>query len=155
MSYDVNLKVWDERRCQVGEGPVAIGSDNSEILWVDIMGKTVHKRNLKTGVTSSYETAEHVGFVIPCADGSEILGTANGPVRKISDGSITKLPTLVDADGSIPKFPHRWNDAKVAPDGHLFLGNMPYEWAENVSECGLYRLDKSGTKLTKVLEIPH
>ena len=29
---------------------------------------------------------------------------------------------------------------------------MPYGWAENVSACGLYRLDKSGAKLTKVLD---
>ena len=25
MSYDINLKLWDERACHVGEGPVAIG----------------------------------------------------------------------------------------------------------------------------------
>ena len=112
MGNDLNLKIWDERRCHIGEGPVVIGPDNSEVLWVDIMGKAVHRRNLNTGATSSYETPEHVGFVIPCADGSEILGTANGPIRRKPDGSISKLPTLVDADGTIPSFPHRWNDAK-------------------------------------------
>lgn len=114
------------------------------------MGKLVHRRNLKTGITSSYETTEHVSFVIPAADGSELLGTANGPIRRSPDGSISKLPTRSDTDGGEPPFPNRWNDAKVAPDGHLFLGNMPYEWAENQSACGLYRLDKSGDKLTKV-----
>ena len=150
MSQDINLRIWDERRCHVGEGPVAIGRDNSDILWVDIMGKLVHRRNLKTGITSSYEATEHVSFVIPAADGSEILGTANGPIRRSPDGSISKLPTRLDTDGGEPPFPNRWNDAKVAPDGHLFLGNMPYEWAENQSACGLYRLYKSGRKLTKV-----
>ena len=150
MSQDINLRIWDERRCHVGEGPVAIGRDNSDILWVDIMGKLVHRRNLKTGITSSYEATEHVSFVIPAADGSELLGTANGPIRRSPDGSISKLPTRLDTDGGEPPFPNRWNDAKVAPDGHLFLGNMPYEWAENQSACGLYRLDKSGRKLTKV-----
>ncbi len=152
MGHEMNLKLWDERECEVGEGPVAIGADNSEILWVDIMGKSVHRRNLKTGITSTYQTPEHVSFVIPAANGSQILGTANGPVRLEVDGSITNLPNRASADGAELSFPNRWNDAKVAPDGHLFLGNMPYEWAENESACGLYRLDKDGKKLTRVLD---
>ena len=36
MTYDINLEIWDERACHVGEGPVAIGANNSEVLWVDI-----------------------------------------------------------------------------------------------------------------------
>ena len=125
MSHDINLKLWDERACHVGEGPVAIGPDNSEVLWVDIYGKKVHRRNLETGKTSSYEMPEEVSFVIPAVDGSELLGTANGPVRRLADGSIQKLPTRIDADGVSATFKNRWNDAKVAPDGHLFLGSMP------------------------------
>jgi D-xylonolactonase len=148
MSYDVNLKLWDERPCHVGEGPVAIGPNNSEVIWVDIYGKLVHRRNLETGKTSSYEMPEEVSFVIPATDGSELLGTANGPVRRLPDGSIKKLPTRFDADGVDATFPIRWNDAKVAPDGHLFLGTMPYEWKESPNACHLYRLDKDGKKLT-------
>ena len=48
----MNLKLWDERECHVGEGPVAIGPNNSEVIWVDIYGKKVHRRNLETGKTS-------------------------------------------------------------------------------------------------------
>ena len=152
MSHDINLEVWDERACHVGEGPVAIGANNSEILWVDIYGKKVHRRNLETGKTSSYEMPEEVSFVIPAVDGSELLGTANGPVRRLPDGSIKKLPTRFDADGVNATFPNRWNDAKVAPDGHLFLGSMPYDWAQSPNACGLYRLDKTGKELTRVLD---
>jgi sugar lactone lactonase YvrE len=152
MSYDINLKLWDERACHVGEGPVAIGPNNAEILWVDIYGKKVHRRNLETGKTSSYEMPEEVSFVIPAVDGSELLGTANGPVRRLPDGSIEKLPTRFDADGVNASFPNRWNDAKVAPDGHLFLGSMPYDWSQHPNACGLYRLDKTGKELTRVLD---
>jgi hypothetical protein len=56
---------------------------------------------------------EHVSFVIPCVDGTQILGTANGPVRRTSDGIITLLPQREIPDA----LPMRWNDAKVAPDG--------------------------------------
>ena len=68
MSYDINLQLWDERACHVGEGPVAIGPNNSDVLWVDIYGKKVHRRNLETGKTSSYEMPEEVSFVIPAVD---------------------------------------------------------------------------------------
>jgi gluconolactonase len=70
----------------------------------------------------------------------------------LPDGSIKKLPTRFDADGVNATFPSRWNDAKVAPDGHLFLGTMPYDWSENPNACGLYRLDKTGKELTRVLD---
>ena len=147
-----DLKIWDDRPCHVGEGPVAIGKNNEEVLWVDIYGKNVHSRNLETGATSTYSMPEDTSFVIPCVDGSHLLGTANGPVRRAKDGTVTPLPTRADADGSEAPFPVRWNDAKVAPDGHLFLGTMPYDWAPNPKACGLYRLDKSGKKLTRVID---
>jgi len=151
MSAD-NIKIWDDRACHVGEGPVSIGKNNEDVLWVDIYNNNVHYRNLATGATSTYTMKEHTSFVIPCIDGSHILGTANGPVRRVKDGTVTPLPTRIDADGREALFPLRWNDAKVAPDGHLFLGTMPYDWESNRQSCALYRLDKSGESLTRVLD---
>lgn len=152
MNSIFDLKLWDERICHVGEGPVGTGPNNSEVLWVDINSKLVHRKNLETHKTSSYEMPEEVSFVIPAVDGSEILGTASGPVRRTPDGSIQKLPTRSDADGVSDLFPNRWNDAKVAPDGHLFLGNMPYDLAAYPNRCSLYRLDRNGKKLNRILE---
>ena len=141
-------RVWDERKCQVGEGPVATGTSYELIWWVDIMRCKVYFRNLENGQTGEYEMPEHVSFVIPCVDGTQILGTANGPVRRTSDGIITQIPQREIPDA----FPMRWNDAKVAPDGFLFLGTMAYNCEDHPKACGLYRLDKTAEVLTKVLE---
>jgi sugar lactone lactonase YvrE len=144
-------EIWDDRACQVGEGPVAIGPNNEWIWWVDIYTNRVLFKNFETGETNGYSTDENVSFVIPCEDYSHILGTANGPVRRTKDGVITKLQTRADLRGP-DTFPERWNDAKVAPDGHLWLGSMPYDWTVNKKACGLYRLSKEDLKLEKKVD---
>ena len=148
----MKVEIWDDRRCQVGEGPVAIGPTHNDIWWVDIYNSKVLYRNAETGATDEYMMPEHVSFIIPCKDGSDLLGTANGPVRRRKDGTIEKLPTRQDATGKADSFPERWNDAKVAPDGHLWLGSMPYDWAKYPAACGLYKLDKDTLKLTKEVD---
>jgi hypothetical protein len=42
----------------------------------------------------------------------------------------------------------RWNDAKVSPDGALFLGSMAYDNQSN--EGAFYRLSKDGKKLDRL-----
>jgi sugar lactone lactonase YvrE len=148
----MTLEIWDERACQVGEGPVAIGPNHEWIWWVDIYNSKVYFKNFETGEINGYETDEHVSFVIPCTDYSHLLGTANGPIRRTKDGVITKLQTRQDANGRPDTFPERWNDAKVAPDGHLWLGSMPYNWAEHPNACGLYRLSKDDLSLKKMVD---
>ena len=69
----MKVEIWDQRRCQVGEGPVAIGPTHDDIWWVDIYNSKVLYRNAKTGTTDEYVMPEHVSFIIPCADGSDLL----------------------------------------------------------------------------------
>lgn len=75
---NMELHIFDSRVCEVGEGPISVGEHNEIVKWVDIMGSRVLSRNLLTGETSELKTKEHVSFIIPCANGDEILGTANG-----------------------------------------------------------------------------
>jgi len=144
----VAIEVFDSRRNQLGEGPTATGPGNNIVQWCDIYGQFVRSRNLITGEIGEYQTDEAVGFQIPRSKGGEILGTANGPVLRDIDGQITKLSSRQDADGHPDKHKLRWNDAKVSPDGYLFLGSMAYENQSN--EGAFYRLSKDGTKLKRL-----
>lgn len=119
--------VWDSRRCLHGEGPTSSDISNNRVMWVDILGKMVLWRDLYTGEFGSYMNLEDTSFAIPRAAGGEILGTASGPIARDSDGTIHALPTRFDADGFADKHPTRWNDAKVAPTGDLWLGTMTYK----------------------------
>ena len=144
----ITVEVFDSRRNQLGEGPTATGEKNNNVQWCDIYGKAVRSRDLITGKTDEYFADQHVGFQIPRIKGGDILGTADGPVLRDKDGVIHKLPTRADVDGDNHSGVIRWNDAKVSPDGYLFLGSMAYE---NQSDQGaLYRLSKDGKKLERL-----
>jgi gluconolactonase len=141
----IAVEVFDSRRNQLGEGPTATGDKNSHVQWCDIYGKAVRSKDLLSGKTSEYFADQHIGFQIPRSKGGDILGTADGPILRDLDGVIHKLPSRADVDGDNQSGVIRWNDAKVSPDGNLFLGSMAYE---NQSDQGsFYRLSKDGKKL--------
>ena len=144
----IAVEVFDSRRNQLGEGPTATGNQNNHIQWCDIYGKAVRSRDLVTGKTDEYFADQHIGFQIPRSKGGDILGTADGPVLRDSDGVIHKLTTRADVDGDNLSGVIRWNDAKVCPDGNLFLGSMAYE--NQTDQGSFYRLSKDGKKLEKL-----
>ncbi|MEI9907073.1 MAG: SMP-30/gluconolactonase/LRE family protein [Actinomycetota bacterium] len=134
--------VFDERFCGIGEGPTSSGAQNERISWVDIYGRKVHSRNLITGETSEFDTAEDVGFAIPRANGGHIVGVTSGPVLRDVDGTLHQLPNREDADGFAASRDLRWNDAKVSPQGDLFLGTMAHDHATHAG--ALYQLRGDG-----------
>ncbi len=122
----MKLEIFDERRSILGEGPTSYGIDHETVTWVDVLGCKVLSRHLLTGAISEFSTPRHVPFVIPCTDGELLLG----------------MKSEIERDEVDPE-PMRWNDAKVAPNGDLWLGTMGY--AETNPVGVLYRM-KSGSK---------
>ncbi|MEI6649367.1 MAG: SMP-30/gluconolactonase/LRE family protein [Actinomycetes bacterium] len=123
----MKVEIFDERVCIIGEGPSSFGLDHSEFSWVDIIGSRVLTRNLVDGTSGEFATEEHVGFAVRRRNGGYVLGTNSGPILRDPDGSSTLLFSLLDADPQTKSHAIRWNDAKVSPDGNLFLGTMGYE----------------------------
>ena len=142
-------KLWDTRKCHVGEGPVATGINHNVIYWVDILNNKVLWRDLDTGASEEIVTPEHVSFVLPQVNGGLILGTALGPVAFKEPHNIAALPTRAIADGSPDPIPMRWNDAKVGPSGEIWMGTSAY--GEKSDRIGLHRLSADGTKIERVL----
>ena len=146
----MKAELWDHRACLVGEGPTSTGTNNNLILWVDVLGQRILSRNLLTDEIGSWDIGEDVSFVVPRKNGGMVIGTATGPVIFYEDSRCETLPTRFDADGYADPIPMRWNDAKVAPNGDLWLGSMAYGVKENVA--GLYRLTSENTKLTRIID---
>ncbi len=126
-----------------------MGVDNNQLIWVDILGQRILWRNLLTEEFGSWELEEDVSFAVPRKAGGLVIGTASGPVIFHEDGRYEGLPTRFDADGVRDPMPIRWNDAKVAPNGDLWLGSMAYGGLHKVG--GLYRLGGDAKILTKIL----
>ncbi|HUW77687.1 MAG TPA: SMP-30/gluconolactonase/LRE family protein [Candidatus Nanopelagicaceae bacterium] len=145
MTYDV----FDERRCQLGEGPSASGTDFQQLSWVDVSGCRVLSHDMATGLQSEFSTSEQVSFAIPRENGGYVLGLANGPVLLDSGGQLETLPGRREADGIEDPNPIRWNDAKVSPSGELWLGTMTYEFLPGKS--ALYRMSRDGRSIARVL----
>jgi sugar lactone lactonase YvrE len=129
----MGVEIFDERICVLGESPVAFGKSNSEISWVDILGSRVLTRNLITGEVGAFSTAENVGFALRRVDGGYLLGTNSGPILRDTDGSLHTLFSLQEVDPQTRFHSVRWNDAKIAPNGDLFLGTMAYSMLPETS----------------------
>ena len=145
----IKADVWDDRKCELGEGPASAGKNNQRGYWVDITGKKVLWRDLDTNATGEYSVDEEIGFVIPRAQGGELIGTTSGPYLRDADGTMHALPNRIDVDGPGEKFPIRWNDAKVSPTGDLWLGSLTADFTPG--EAALYRLDRDGSKMERVI----
>jgi len=140
--------IFDPRTCHTGEGPISLGANNEEVMWVDIIGKKVLSRNLRSDITREIDTDEDVGFVIPRTSGGYIFGTATGPIAVDASGAREEFPTRRDADQKLDLIPTRWNDAKVAPDGFLFLNTLTYSLQSRAGS--LYRVHPQDLKLERI-----
>ena len=145
----MQIEIFDERICVLGESPFANGPDNSEVSWADILGSRVLTRNTQSGATSEFATGENVGFAIPRVNGGFIFGTNSGPILRDPDGTTTTLFSLQEVDSNAKTHSVRWNDAKVSPNGNLFLGTMGYEMLQGTST--LFRYSPSDQQLTVAL----
>lgn len=145
----MEIEIFDERICVLGESPFAYGANNSQVSWADILGSRVLTRNVETGITSEFSTGENVGFAIPRTNGGFILGTNSGPILQDPDGTSTTLFSLQEVDPNTATHSIRWNDAKVSPNGNLFLGTMGYEMPQGTST--LFRFSPSDHQLTVAL----
>lgn len=146
----MDIEVFDERICILGESPFAFGEKNSEVSWVDIVGSRVLIRDLITGESQDFSTNENVGFALRRENGGYILGTNSGPILKNLDGTLQPLFSLSDVDPQAKIQSVRWNEASISPSGSLFLGTMAYSELEGTST--LFRYSPKSHELVVLLK---
>lgn len=118
----VKVECAVNRSALIGEGPIWEESEQT-LLFVDILGKTIHRWSLTTNQTTSLQTDDQVGFAVPAAGGGYVAGVGRSfSAVDWSTGTVTSLAT-VDED----KPQNRLNDGKVDPAGRLFAGTMGFE----------------------------
>lgn len=143
----MNVQVFDERRCVLGEGPVWHAA-TGRVVWLDILSCLIRWRSLE-GEVGEVTMPRHIGALLPAADGTWLAFLVDGVYRLTADFGSPRL---------LIEFPHRLppvagepqiraNDAKVAPDGRVFCGTMPYDWQGQPGAAALYLLDPTGLQL--------
>lgn len=145
----MDLEVFDERRCTIGEGPTSSGFLNNHIMWVDIIGKKLYSKDASSGDTAEQSATEEICFALPGEDSGVVLGYASGAKFVASDGREFALPSWEACSPADPATPVRWNDAKVSPHRQLFAGTMAFDATPGAG--GLYRISPDGKTIEELV----
>lgn len=145
----MNLEIFDDRKCTLGEGPTSSGASNNNIMWVDIIGKKILTRDLASGITSEKLFDEEVGFALPGEDAGVVIGLASGAKFVTTDGREFNLPSWRQITPDAPGIPVRWNDAKISPHLQLYAGTMAFDATAGAG--GLYRINSTGQNIDELI----
>ncbi|MEQ7873117.1 SMP-30/gluconolactonase/LRE family protein [Sphingomonas sp. ASV193] len=121
-------------RCRLGEGPTWVPRLNA-LLWVDIVGRRIHRLDLESDETSSLDLPEPVGWIVERAGRDDyLIGLASGvAVFDLDNGTVERLlPIEPDTADT------RLNDAKVDPAGRLWTGTK--DDTDRAAIGALYRI---------------
>ena len=137
-----DVELLHNPRASVGEGPVW-DERTGELIWVDILGRLVHRYDRERGPLEPLATPQDVGAAVLREDGGLVLALQDGFWR--TDGWEAPQPWItVNPDDPAKRF----NDGKVDPQGRFWAGTMEYDGADD--RGALYRLDPDGTLTTQV-----
>ncbi|WP_213450250.1 SMP-30/gluconolactonase/LRE family protein [Rhizomonospora bruguierae] len=136
------LRVFDERRCELGEGPHR-DERTGRFWWVDILGSRALWRADDDSV-GEFALPGHVGALVPRAAAGHVACLPEGPATVDENGAVTPLASYPSGPPEGPAM--RSNDAKADPVGRLWLGTMAYD--ETPGAAALYRLERGGALTT-------
>lgn len=135
----------------LGEGPVW-DAQRAQLSVVDVLGRAIYRIAQDSGawrVRDTLATDGDVGAALPIG-GGHFLTCESGGIFIVDESSRERVCGLPGGrDGQ------RCNDAKIAPDGSLFVGVMDYEATKGAGS--LWRVERSGqaTQLLDGLTIPN
>ncbi|MFL6072690.1 MAG: SMP-30/gluconolactonase/LRE family protein [Mycobacteriales bacterium] len=135
------VEVALDAAAELGEGPTWDPATGT-LVWVDILGSTVHRTDPATGRDAPLTTGQHVGAAKPDTAGGLVVNLVDGVGRYGRGGDFRWLARW-------PEEGVRGNDAAVDPWGRLWAGTMRYD--EGAGGGRLRRLDPDGT-VTVVLD---
>lgn len=109
-------------QCTLGEGPIW-DAKSQTLFWVDIEGKQLHNYNPEKEDHRFWELPSMAGAAVLKEDGNLLLALEEGlSTFDIHSGNITSHEVLKNSN---PKM--RYNDGKVGPNGHFYIGSMHKE----------------------------
>jgi sugar lactone lactonase YvrE len=103
----------------IGEGPVW-DDDHGDLLWVDIIGRKVHRTDPGTGLTTTIETPTAVGAVALDRSGRLLASLVDAVARHDGEG----WAQLVEIEPN--QATNRANESKCDPHGNYLVGTMPW-----------------------------
>ena len=119
----------------LGEGPVWVESIQ-QLVWVDIVGQSVHHRSLDSNFTETLALDEPIGWVLPTHDQAMMIAGMKSGFWEF-DLVVGKRRLIGDPEPDRPD--NRLNDAKVDSGGRIWAGSK--DDTDRAPSGALYRLD--------------
>ncbi len=127
-----------DAKATLGEGPVWDGC-RQMLFWVDIEGKILHLYDPSTSEKKRWPFDEMPGAAVPKEDGNILLALEKGLATfNFETETLARHPVLENTDPMM-----RYNDGKVGPNGHFYIGSMHKEFKPGSGN--LYRISKDFT----------
>lgn len=123
---------------QLGESPVWHPTEKV-LYWVDILKPAVYRYNPRTGRNEVREIGKLVSAVLPAEDGRLLLATQDG--IEWFDFENEALTAFANPEAGV--IDNRLNDAKVGPDGAIWVGSMRIDASR--PSGALYRVLRDGS----------
>lgn len=115
---DMNAGLVFNTRDVVGESLIWDDHRN-RLVWIDIIGRTIHRLDPLTLAHESWKTPDLVTSIGLCADGGSIVGLRNEIALWDFGGRFRTIATIEPDKPGI-----RLNEGVVAPDGSFWVGTM-------------------------------
>jgi sugar lactone lactonase YvrE len=134
------VSAWSPEPGLLSEGP-GWHEERQELLWVDILGRRVHRATLTAGGAPdqirTLELDRHVGAVAPVSRGGYVLAAGQGFLFADEAGSVRELAQPEAGHADV-----RMNDGACDAQGRFWAGTMAYD--ESPGAGTLYRLELDG-----------
>ena len=130
----MEMKILDRENRLVGEGPL-YDEQKGLLYTVDIRGKAVIRINLATGKQTVTAYPQEIGCIALTASGALLAGMTDGIYYLREDGTVDAFLIPEKLAG------RRFNDGKVGPDGHYYIGTISTA-AE--ADAAFYRVSPAG-----------
>ena len=129
--------IWPAQ-AELGEAPVWC-PDEEALYWVDIIGRTVHRLDPRSGERDSFPQAHQIGCIVKREGGGFIAGFDCG--LGFVDDALTGLEIFAAPEADLPQ--NRFNDGKCDRRGRFWVNSADME--EREPSGALYRVGPDHT----------
>lgn len=144
---NIQISLFVEARCSLGEGPVWDTTRNG-LWWVDITEQRVYFAPAEGDPVQQWTMPEPIGFVLPRSDGQLWAGLKSGlHLLDLTNPSFA-IQRFNRIDAHQPSI--RVNDATADADGNLYVATMDMEGKQPLGTVTRYEFDLDGQLLAPI-----
>jgi sugar lactone lactonase len=140
MSAAPTVRILDETRCRLGEGP-SYEAETDTLFWFDILDRKLLEHGFKTGQTKVHDLPFMASAIFSVDENRQLILSEQGlHLRDRATGALS-LHVAVEAENKVT----RSNDARAHPCGAIWFGTMGIE--EQAGAGAIYHFFKGKVRV--------